>query len=78
MGAEALESPRTGGHTVRAVRRAAAPITATPLQDVRPYRMDLPDHGVATTPQLFSGAAGHLANLQGDGAGGGQSHLTLP
>jgi hypothetical protein len=78
MGEEALESPRTGGHTVRAVRRAAAPIIAAPLQDVRPNSMDLPDHGVATTPQLFSGAAGHLANLQGDGAGGGQNHLTLP
>jgi hypothetical protein len=31
--------------------------------------MDLADHGVATTPQLFSAAAGHLANLQGDGLG---------
>ena len=78
MGEEALDSPRTGGHTVRAVRRAAAPITAAPLQDVRLNRMDLPDHGVTTTPQPFSGAAGHLANLQGDGAGGGQNHLTLP
>jgi hypothetical protein len=53
MGEEALDSPRTRGHTVRAVRRAAAPITAAPLQDVRPYRMDLADHGVGTTPQLF-------------------------